>query len=370
MVRGYSIHLPDGLSEYIKDIGKERQIDYELVMHAFKESLCHIAKSQYGNGNIKVHVQHNQIFCWLYRNIVENVTDHNTEISLSAVDKIHTKHIQDNVCAELLPGLDLNRKHMKLFKEYFLNKILNFEKQRIYKFYKDRVGDLVTGIVKHIDVQYRNVVGNIEKIAYGGIIIDIGCEAYLSMHETIVGFDKFQIGDRVKSIITNVEYTENDRHVVFLSRRNSEFIKALMVSSIPEITDGIVEIKKIARLPGIRSKVAVYSESIDPVGICIGAKGTKIKSISSEAQYEQIDIVQWSHDIRTFIFNCFKNVTLHHILFEQEQNSCILVVSEESKSSVIGRNGQNIKLVSILLDNCEITLLSLDEYNQSLQTND
>lgn len=353
MIKGYSICLPDGLLGYIKEISQEKQIELNDVMSVFKNALLYIAKEQYGiEKNIKIHIQDNEVFCWLYRKIIDIGPDTDYEVSRASLNKIYIKEIKDDICAELLPGIDLSRKNMISFKDYFCSNILHLEKERIFNLYKDRIGDIVTGIVKHID-----------QSKYGGIVFDIGCEAYLPINESIE-CDTFQIGERIKSIIIDVKITEENKYVIFLSRKRPELISMLMKSIIPEISDGIIEIKQVARLPGIRSKVAVYSESTDAVGACIGIKGAKIKLISAEVQYEQIDIVAWSNDLRTFIYNCFKNINLHKIIIDEQ---IYIIVNQENKSSVIGKNGQNIRLVSMLLDK-DITVMSEDEYKESLQT--
>ena len=357
----YTSLLKSEFFSVVNNMSITKQISKLELICIVKDALMKVIKNQYGEEkNIKLHISlDNKIYVWLYRDIVDNVNNSNLEISKEELEELEVKFIKDGKCAQLMP-LKLDENGMSIFKSHFHKSMRELEKIKIYKLYSGREGELVTGTVKHVDTQYRNNIGKEvedEQNIYGGVVLDMyGYDAYMRNSETISGRDRFKVGDIVNAVIYKVRIDPEDFYVVFLSRKRSEFISAILTQSIPEIAEKKIEIKKIARIPGIRSKVIVHSNSsIDAVGTCVGNRGSRINNITSKIN-ESIDIIKWDDNLMNQISLCFKGLVSPNEI-KVVDGIYTIVVDESKKKDIIGAGGQNIKLISNLL-NIDIKVLN------------
>ena len=234
-----------------------------------------------------------------------------------------------------LPPLDFGRIAAQNAKQVIVQKVREAERERQYDEYKDRVGEIVNGIVKRVE--------------YGNVIIDLGrAEAIVRRDETLPR-ENFRYGDRVRAYVYDVRREQRGPQI-FLSRTHPEFMAKLFAQEVPEIYDGIVEIKSVARDPGSRAKIAVVSNdsSIDPVGACVGMRGSRVQAVVNELQGEKIDIIQWSPDAATFIVNALAPAEVVKVVLDEEAERIEVVVPDQQLSLAIGRKGQNVRLASQL----------------------
>jgi N utilization substance protein A len=266
---------------------------------------------------------------------VEKVTLDATEISLKDAKKRNPEAEVGDFIAEPLPPLDFGRVAAQNAKQVIVQKVREAERERQFEEYKDRVGEIVSGIVKRAE--------------YGNVMIDLGrAEAIVRRDETLPR-ENHKLGDRVRAYVYDVR-RENRGPQIFLSRTRPEFMAKLFAQEVPEIYDGIVEIKSVARDPGSRAKIAVVSKdtSVDPVGACVGMRGSRVQAVVNELQGEKIDIIQWSQDAATFIVNALAPAEVAKVVLDEESERIEVVVPDEQLSLAIGRKGQNVRLASQL----------------------
>ncbi len=319
-------------------VAREKGINRESVIDAMENAIQAAAKRKYGHKhNIKVEINNKtgEIKLFRYFETVENPENPYTEISLKdALSTNHEAQIGDLIF-EPLPPIDLGRVAAQSAKQIIVQKVKDAERDRQFELFKNRVGDIMTGIVKRLE--------------FGDIIIDIGRDEAILKKDHLIKGEVFRPNDKI-----NV-YVEDVRRVlkgpqIFLSRIHDQFVAKLFTQEVPEIYDGVIEIKSVAREPGSRAKIAVYcrDSSIDPVGSCVGVRGSRVQNIVNELKGEKIDIITWSVNPATFIVNALTPATVSKVMIDEEKHTVEVVVPNEQLSLAIGRKGQNVRLASKL----------------------
>ncbi|MEZ5911092.1 MAG: transcription termination factor NusA [Paracoccaceae bacterium] len=321
-------------------VAREKMIDPGLVIEAMEESLARAAKSRYGSEmDIRVAIDRKtgRATFTRVRTVVEDEALENYQAELTveqARQYLDDPKIGDTIVDEV-PPVDLGRIAAQSAKQVILQKVREAERDRQYEEFKDRAGTIINGQVKREE--------------YGNIIVDIGRgEAILRRNEKI-GRESYRPNDRIRCYIKDVR-REARGPQVFLSRTAPEFMAELFKMEVPEIYDGIIEIKAVARDPGSRAKIAVisYDNSIDPVGACVGMRGSRVQAVVNELQGEKIDIIPWNQDIATFLVNALQPAEVSKVVFDEEGEKIEVVVPDEQLSLAIGRRGQNVRLASQL----------------------
>lgn len=323
-------------------VAREKNIDREIVLEAMEEAIQKAGRSKYGHEqDIRALIDRRSGIIELkrYRTVVANDAEIENEVAQLTLDQ--AKRIKPDVkpgdfLIDNLPPLDFGRIAAQTAKQVIMQKVREAERSRQYEEFKDRVGEIVNGIVKRIE--------------YGNATIDIQgrAEGLLRRDETIPR-EALNVNDRVRAIIYEVR-EETRGPQIFLSRSHPEFMAKLFTQEVPEIYDGIIEIKGVARDPGSRAKIAVASRdnSIDPVGACVGMRGSRVQAVVGELGGEKIDIVPWSPDIASFTVSALQPAAITKVVLDEEKKRMDVVVSEDQLSLAIGRRGQNVRLASML----------------------
>jgi len=332
----------------------KENIDFDSVVQTLEASLLAAAKKKYANtDNISFRFDRkaNELFMIVTKKIVDNVIDKDTEISLDEAKKIDdAAELGDELELYLDYETEFGRNAISSAKQILVQKIRDVEHERIYSEFIDKVSTLVTGVVQQIDK--------------GNVIVNLGRgEGVLPIKEQIPR-EKFRQGDRVRAYIQDVQLTARGPQII-LSRINNEFLKALFAMEVPEIFEKVIEIKAIAREPGERAKIAVYSsdDRIDPVGACVGIKGVRVQAIVRELNNERIDIVPYTSASEVFVTRALAPAKVVHIDTFEIEKKMTVVVEDDKLSLAIGRNGQNARLAS-KLTGWKVNILSETQFNE------
>ncbi|WP_281857267.1 transcription termination factor NusA [Litoreibacter halocynthiae] len=321
-------------------VAREKMIDPELVVEAMEESLARAAKSRYGAElDIRVSIDRKtgKATFTRVRTVVadDEIENDRAELNVEdAKDYLDDPKIGDTIVDEV-PPVEMGRIAAQSAKQVILQKVREAERDRQYEEFKDRAGTIINGQVKREE--------------YGNVIVDIGRgEAILRRNEKI-GRESYRPNDRIRVYIKDVR-REVRGPQIFLSRTDPQFMAELFKMEVPEIYDGIIEIKAVARDPGSRAKIAVISHdsSIDPVGACVGMRGSRVQAVVNELQGEKIDIIPWNEDQPTFLVNALQPAEVSKVVLDEEAERIEVVVPEEQLSLAIGRRGQNVRLASQL----------------------
>ncbi|MGO4907995.1 transcription termination factor NusA [Pseudorhodobacter sp. W20_MBD10_FR17] len=321
-------------------VAREKMIDPDLVIQAMEESLARAAKSRYGAElDIRVAIDRRtgRATFTRVRTVVgdDEVENYHSQMNVKdAKQHLSDPKIGDEIIDEV-PPVDLGRIAAQSAKQVILQKVREAERDRQYEEFKDRKGTIINGQVKREE--------------YGNIIVDIGRgEAILRRNEKI-GRESYRPNDRIRCYIKDVR-REARGPQVFLSRTDPQFMAELFKMEVPEIYDNIIEIKAVARDPGSRAKIAVisYDNSIDPVGACVGMRGSRVQAVVNELQGEKIDIIPWNEDQATFLVNALQPAEVSKVVIDEEAGKIEVVVPDEQLSLAIGRRGQNVRLASQL----------------------
>ncbi|WP_071674238.1 transcription termination factor NusA [Nioella nitratireducens] len=331
-------------------VAREKMIDPGLVIEAMEESLARAAKSRYGSElDIRVHIDRKtgKATFTRVRTVVEEVENHFTDLTLRDARAFkEDAEIGDEIIDEV-PPVDMGRIAAQSAKQVILQKVREAERDRQFEEFKDRKGTIINGLVKREE--------------YGNVIVDIGRgEAVLRRNEKI-GRESYRPNDRIRVYIKDVR-REPRGPQIFLSRTAPEFMAELFKMEVPEIYDGIIEIKAVARDPGSRAKIAVisYDNSIDPVGACVGMRGSRVQAVVNELQGEKIDIIPWNDDQPTFLVNALQPAEVSKVVLDEDAGKIEVVVPDEQLSLAIGRRGQNVRLAS-QLTGLDIDILTEEE---------
>jgi N utilization substance protein A len=321
-------------------VAREKMIDPDLVIQAMEDSLARAAKSRYGaEMDIRVSIDRKtgRARFTRVRTVVGDDAVENYQAQLTveqAKPYLENPAVGDEIIDEV-PPVDLGRIAAQSAKQVILQRVREAERDRQFEEFKDRKGTIINGVVKREE--------------YGNIIVDIGRgEAILRRNEKI-GRESYRPNDRIRAYIKDVR-REARGPQVFLSRTDPQFMAELFKMEVPEIYDGIIEIKAVARDPGSRAKIAVisYDSSIDPVGACVGMRGSRVQAVVGELQGEKIDIIPWNEDQATFLVNALQPAEVSKVVIDEEANRIEVVVPDEQLSLAIGRRGQNVRLASQL----------------------
>ncbi|WP_284163871.1 transcription termination factor NusA [Frigidibacter sp. SD6-1] len=339
-------------------VAREKMIDPDLVIQAMEESLARAAKSRYGSEmDIRVAIDRKtgRASFTRVRTVVEDDAVENYQAQLTvaqAKQYLDNPAVGDTIVDEV-PPVDLGRIAAQSAKQVILQKVREAERDRQFEEFKDRKGTIINGVVKREE--------------YGNIIVDVGRgEAILRRTEKI-GRESYRPNDRIRAYIKDVR-REARGPQVFLSRTDPQFMAELFKMEVPEIYDGIIEIKAVARDPGSRAKIGVisYDNSIDPVGACVGMRGSRVQAVVNELQGEKIDIIPWNEDQATFLVNALQPAEVSKVVIDEEGGKIEVVVPDGQLSLAIGRRGQNVRLAS-QLTGLDIDIMTEQEESERRQ---
>jgi len=319
-------------------VAREKSIDKAIVIEALEDAIQKAARSRYGAENeirARIDPKTGEIQLNRLQEVVEAVENDATEISLDDARVRNPAAVVGDFLTEPLPPIDFGRIAAQTAKQVIVQKVRDAERDRQFDEFKDRVGEIVHGLVKRVE--------------YGHVIVDLGRAEAIVRRDEQIPREAFRTGDRIRAYVFDVR-REPRGPQIFLSRTHPQFMAKLFEQEVPEIYDGIIEIRSVARDPGSRAKIAVISNdgSIDPVGACVGMRGSRVQAVVNELQGEKIDIIQWSPDPATFIVNGLAPAEVVKVVLDEDAERIEVVVPDDQLSLAIGRRGQNVRLASQL----------------------
>jgi len=319
-------------------VAREKLIDRGIVIEAMEDAIQRAARARYGAENdirAKLDPTSGDLRLWRVVEVVEEVDDYFKQVSLDDAQKLQKGAVVGDYIVDPLPPIEFGRIAAQAAKQVIFQKVRDAERERQYEEFKDRTGEIITGVVKRVE--------------FGHVVVDLGRAEGVVRRDQQIPREVVRVGDRVRSLILRVA-RENRGPQIFLSRAHPDFMKKLFAQEVPEIYDGIIEIKAAARDPGSRAKIGVisYDSSIDPVGACVGMKGSRVQAVVQELQGEKIDIIPWSEDLATFVVNALQPATVSRVVIDEEESRIEVVVPDDQLSLAIGRRGQNVRLASQL----------------------
>ena len=344
------------LLQVADQVAREKNIDREEVVEAMEQAIQKAGRSKYGHEHdIRATIDRRtgEISLKRMREVAETIENEITQISLEDARFEKSDAQIGDFLVEDLPPIDFGRIPAQMAKQVIVQRVRDAERQRQFREYKDRVGEIANGIVKRVE--------------YGNVTVELGrAEAILRRDETLPR-EHFKNGDRVRAYIYDVR-EEPRGPQIFLSRTHPQFMAKLFMQEVPEIYDGIITIKSVARDPGSRAKIGVVSKdsSIDPVGACVGMRGSRVQAVVGELQGEKIDIIPWSSDPATFVVNALAPAEVAKVVLDEDNNRMDVVVPDEQLSLAIGRRGQNVRLAS-MLTGWDIDILTEKEESERRQ---
>ena len=337
-------------------VAREKSIDRGIVIAAMEDAIAKAARSRYG-AETDVHAEINpktgELRLARHMLVVEGVENPSNQISVEEARRRNPAAQVGDTIADALPPLEYGRIAAQSAKQVIVQKVREAERDRQYEEYKDRIGDIVNGTVKRVE--------------YGNVVVDLGRGEAIVRRDELLPRETFRNGDRVRAYVYDVR-REARGPQIFLSRTHPQFMAKLFAQEVPEIYDGIVEVKAVARDPGSRAKIAVISRdsSVDPVGACVGMRGSRVQAVVNELQGEKIDIIPWSHDIATFVVNALAPAEVAKVVLDEDRERIEVVVPDQQLSLAIGRRGQNVRLAS-QLTGWDIDILTEQEESERRQ---
>src|SRR5919106_5798884 len=319
-------------------VAREKAIDRTIVIGAMEDAIAKAARSRYG-AETEVHAEINpkngELRLFRHMLVVDTIENSATQIGLEDARRHNPAAQVGDTIADPLPPLEYGRIAAQSAKQVIVQKVREAERDRQYEEYKDRIGDIVNGIVKRAE--------------YGNVVVDLGRGEAIVRRDEMLPRETFRPGDRIRAYLFDVR-REARGPQIFLSRTHPQFMAKLFASEVPEIYDGIVTVQAVARDPGSRAKIAVISRdsSIDPVGACVGMRGSRVQAVVGELQGEKIDIIPWSVDEATFIVNALQPAEVVKVVLDEDADRIEVVVPDDQLSLAIGRRGQNVRLASQL----------------------
>ncbi len=347
---------PQELLQVADAVAREKAIAQDIVLEAMEEAIQKAARAKYGvEHEIRAEIDRRSGEIRLARlmEVVEAVENDYTEIALTDARERNPDAQVGDFISDALPPIDFGRVAAQTAKQVIVQKVRDAERERQYGEYKDRIGEVVSGLIKRVE--------------YGNLTVDLSRAEAVLRRDELLPRESFRQGDRVRAYIYDVRREQRGPQI-FLSRTHPQFMAKLFAQEVPEIYDGIIEIKSVARDPGSRAKIAVLSNdsSIDPVGACVGMRGSRVQAVVSELQGEKIDIIQWSPDPATFIVNALAPAEVAKVVLDEEAMRIEVVVPDEQLSLAIGRRGQNVRLAS-QLTGWDIDILTEEEESEKRQ---
>ncbi len=321
-------------------VAREKSIDKDVVIEAIEEAIQKAARTRYGvDHDIRVHIDPKSGEMTIKRVVTvvedEELENEYAQRSLTDALKEDPEAVVGSTFEEILPPFELGRVQTQMARQVVTHKVREAERERQYDEYKDRVGEIINGTVKRVE--------------YGNVVVDLGRGEGIMRRDQSIPREAFQIGDRIRAYIYDVR-RETKGPQIMLSRAHGGFMAKLFAQEVPEVYDGVIEIKSVSRDAGSRAKMAVLSNDngIDPVGACVGMRGSRVQAVVAELQGEKIDIIQWSPDEPTFIVNALAPAEVTKVVLDEDDDRVEVVVPDEQLSLAIGRRGQNVRLASQL----------------------
>ncbi|MGY4475356.1 transcription termination factor NusA [Bradyrhizobium sp. USDA 3364] len=339
-------------------VAREKSIDRSIVIAAMEDAIAKAARARYGSEtdvHAEIDAKKGELRLTRHMLVVDVVENSSNQISLADAQRANPGAQVGDTIADTLPPLEYGRIAAQSAKQVIVQKVREAERDRQYQEFKDRIGDIVNGIVKRVE--------------YGSVIVDLGRGEAIVRRDEMLPREVFRNGDRVRAYIFDVR-RETRGPQIFLSRTHPQFMAKLFAQEVPEIYDGIVEIKAVARDPGSRAKIGVISRdsSVDPVGACVGMRGSRVQAVVNELQGEKIDIIPWSPDIATFVVNALAPAEVAKVVIDEDRERIEVVVPDTNNqlSLAIGRRGQNVRLAS-QLTGWDIDILTEQEESERRQ---
>ena len=319
-------------------VAREKVIDRQIVLAAMEDAIAKAARSRYGTEtdvHARIDPRTGELNISRHLLIVEQIENPATEILLEDARRKNPAAQPGDTIADTLPPFDFGRIAAQSAKQVIVQKVREAERDRQFDEFKDRIGTIVNGLVKRVE--------------YGNVIVDLGRGEAVLRRGDLIPREMFRPGDRIRAYLFDVRREQRGPQI-FLSRTHPQFMAKLFTQEVPEIYDGIIEVKAVARDPGSRAKIAVISRdgSIDPVGACVGMRGSRVQAVVGELQGEKIDIIPWSPDVATFIVNALQPAEVAKVVLDEDAERIEVVVPDEQLSLAIGRRGQNVRLASQL----------------------
>ncbi|MBY8917304.1 transcription termination factor NusA [Nitratireductor rhodophyticola] len=337
-------------------VAREKSIDKQIVIAAMADAIQKAARSRYGqetNIRADINPQTGEMKLQRLMEVVDNVEEPAREISVKDARTRNPDAQPGDFLAEQLPPMDFGRIAAQSAKQVIVQKVREAERDRQYDEYKDRIGEIVNGTVKRVE--------------YGNVIVDLGRGEAIIRRDELIPREIFKYGDRVRAYVYDVRREQRGPQI-FLSRTHPQFMAKLFTMEVPEIYDGIIEIRSVARDPGSRAKIAVISHdsSIDPVGACVGMRGSRVQAVVGELQGEKIDIIPWNENAASFIVNALQPAEVAKVVLDEDAERIEVVVPDDQLSLAIGRRGQNVRLAS-QLTGWDIDILTEEEESSRRQ---
>ncbi|MBN8956023.1 MAG: transcription termination/antitermination protein NusA [Rhizobiales bacterium] len=337
-------------------VAREKSIDRSIVITAMEDAIAKAARSRYGaetEVRAEINPKTGELRLSRHMLVTDPVENSSNQISLDDARKHNPAAQIGDTIADALPPLEYGRIAAQSAKQVIVQKVREAERDRQYDEYKERIHDIVNGVVKRVE--------------YGNVVVDLGRGEAIVRRDELLPRETFRNGDRVRAYIYDVR-REPRGPQIFLSRTHPQFMSKLFTQEVPEIYDGIVEVKAVARDPGSRAKIAVVSRdsSVDPVGACVGMRGSRVQAVVNELQGEKIDIIPWSQDIATFVVNALAPAEVAKVVLDEDRERIEVVVPDAQLSLAIGRRGQNVRLAS-QLTGWDIDILTEQEESERRQ---
>ena len=319
-------------------VARDKSIDRSIVIASMEDAMQKAARSRYGQETevrAEINPRTGEVRYSRLMLVVEQIESDATQILLTDARKRNPAAQVGDWIAETLPPIEFGRIAAQSAKQVIVQKVREAERDRQYDEYKDRIGDVINGVVKRVE--------------YGNVIVDLGRSEAIIRRDEMIPRELFRPGDRVRAYVYDVRREQRGPQI-FLSRTHPQFMSKLFQQEVPEIYDGVIEVKSVARDPGSRAKIAVTSRdsSIDPVGACVGMRGSRVQAVVNELQGEKIDIIPWSADAATFIVNALQPAEVVKVVLDEDSSRIEVVVPDDQLSLAIGRRGQNVRLASQL----------------------
>ncbi len=320
-------------------VAREKGLPKEAVIDAMEQAVQVAGRRKYGHEhNIRAEIDKKtgEIKLYRVRTVVETVENETTELTLAQAKKINKEVEIGDEIKDILPPIDFGRVAAQTAKQVVLQKVRDAERDKQFSEFKDKIGEIISGVVKRVE--------------YGNVVVDFGRTEAIIRRDDLIPRELFRTGDRIRAYIADVR-REKTGPQIFLSRTHPDFLSSLFAQEVPEIYDGIIVIKAVARDPGSRAKIAVISKdsSINPVLSCVGVRGARVQSVVGELQGEKIDIIEWSPDPATFVVNALSSAEVSKVVIDENKGRIEVVVPDDQLSLAIGRRGQNVRLASQLV---------------------
>lgn len=344
------------LIQIAEAVAREKSIDKSLVIDAMEDALARAARSRYGhetNVRAEINPQTGEMKLWRLLEVVETIENDAAEIGIKEALQRNPEAGLGDFMSEPLPPIDFGRVAAMAAKQVITQKVRDAERERQYEDFKGRIGEIINGIIKRVE--------------YGHVIVDLGKAEAIVRRDQQLPRENYRNGERVRAYILDVR-RETRGPQIFLSRAHPQFMAKLFEQEVPEVYDGVIEIKAVARDPGSRAKIGVLSNDpgIDPVGACVGMRGSRVQAVVNELAGEKIDIVPFSPDDATFVVNALAPAEVTKVVLDEELERIEVVVPDEQLSLAIGRRGQNVRLAS-QLSGYEIDIMTEEEESAKRQ---